>query len=59
VREARKLTEFIFSKGNTMSNQQQGGSNETPKTPTPNETKSAPQQNQGDSKPDAQKPQQK
>jgi hypothetical protein len=42
-----------------MSNQQQGGSNETPKTPTPNETKSAPQQNQGDSKPDAQKPQQK
>lgn len=42
-----------------MSNQQQGGSNEAPKTATPNETKSAPQQNQGDSKPDAQKPQQK
>lgn len=42
-----------------MSNQQQGGSNEAPKTATPNEAKPAPQQNQGDSKPDAQKPQQK
>jgi hypothetical protein len=41
-----------------MSNQQ-GGSNEAPKTATPNETKPAPQQNQSDSKPDAQKPQQK
>lgn len=42
-----------------MSNQQQGGSHETPKTPTPNEAKPAAQQNQGNSKPDAQKPQQK
>jgi hypothetical protein len=32
-----------------MSNQQQG-SNEAPKTPTPSETKSNPQQNQGDGK---------
>jgi hypothetical protein len=42
-----------------MSNQQQGGSSETPKTTTPNEAKPAPQQNQGDAKPDAAKPQQK
>ena len=43
-----------------MSNQQQGGSHEAPKTDTPNEAKPAPQQNQGDSKPDApQQPQQK
>lgn len=42
-----------------MSNQQQSGSNEATKTTTPNEAKPAPQQNQGDSKPDAQKPQQK
>jgi hypothetical protein len=42
-----------------MSNQQQGGSNEAPKTSTPNEAKPAPQQNQGDSKPAEQKPQQK
>jgi hypothetical protein len=42
-----------------MSNQQQGGSHEATKTPTPNEAKPAPQQNQGDGKPDAQKPQQK
>lgn len=42
-----------------MSNQQQGGSNETPKTATPNEAKPAPQQNQGDGKSDSQKPQQK
>jgi hypothetical protein len=37
-------------KGNTMSNQPQQGTNEAPKTPTPNETKPAPQQNQGDGK---------
>jgi hypothetical protein len=42
-----------------MSNQQQGGPNEAPKTPTPNEVKPAPQQSQGDSKPDAPNPQQK
>ncbi|RKE66010.1 hypothetical protein [Pseudorhodoplanes sinuspersici] len=42
-----------------MSNQQQGGSNEAPKTATPNEAKPAPQQNQGDGKPDTAKPQQK
>lgn len=42
-----------------MSNQQQGQSNEAPKTVTPNEAKPAPQQNQGDGKPDAAKPQQK
>lgn len=43
-----------------MSNQQTGGSNEAPKTTTPNEAKPAPQQNQGDGKQDAQKsPQQK
>jgi len=42
-----------------MSTQQQGGSNEAPKTVTPNETKPAPQQNQGDVKSDTPKPQQK
>ncbi len=41
-----------------MSNQQQGGSNEAPKTVTPDEAKPAPQQNQGDGKSDAAKPQQ-
>jgi hypothetical protein len=40
-----------------MSNQQQG-SNEAPKTPTPSETKPTPQQNQGDSKSASEKPQQ-
>jgi hypothetical protein len=40
-----------------MSNQQQG-SNESPKTPTPGETKPTPQQNQGDGKPGSEKPQQ-
>jgi len=37
-----------------MSNQQQG-SNEAPKTPTPSETKPTPQQNQGDGKPGSDK----
>ena len=41
-----------------MTNQQQGNSNETPKTVSPSETKPAPQQNQGDSKQDAVKPEQ-
>jgi hypothetical protein len=38
-----------------MSNQQQG-SNEAPKTPTPSETKPAPQHNQGDGKSGSEKP---
>ena len=38
-----------------MTNQQQG-SNEAPKTPSPSETKPTPQQNQGTGKPDADKP---
>jgi hypothetical protein len=48
-------TFWVFTKGNTMSNQQQG-SNEAPKTPAPSETKPAPQQNQGDDKPGSEKP---
>lgn len=43
-----------FSKGNTMSNQQQG-SNEAPKA-APTETKPAPQQNQGDAKQGSKEP---
>jgi hypothetical protein len=42
-----------------MSNQQQGGPDEAPKTTAPNEAKPAPQQNQGDGKSDESKPQQK
>lgn len=42
-----------------MSNQQQGGPNEAPKTTTPDEAKPAPQQDQGGGKSDAAKPQQK
>jgi hypothetical protein len=38
-----------------MSNQQQG-SNDAPKTPTPTETKPAPQQNQGGSQQGSEKP---
>jgi len=49
----------VFLKGNTMSNQPQQGSNEAPKTRTPNETKPAPQQNQGDDKPVSPKPDQR
>jgi hypothetical protein len=41
-----------------MTNQPQQGSNEAPKTPSPNETKPAPQQNQGDGKQGSASPQQ-
>jgi hypothetical protein len=41
-----------------MTNQQQGNSNETPKTVSPSETKPAPQQNQGSGKPDTSRPEQ-
>jgi hypothetical protein len=50
-----RIFSMFFSKGNTMSNQQQG-SNEAPKTPAPGETKPAPQQNQGDAKQPSEKP---
>lgn len=39
-----------------MTNSQQGGQDEAPKTVAPSETKPAPQQNQGDGKQDANKP---
>ena len=50
---------WAILKGHTMSNtqnNQQGNSNEAPKTVTPDEAKPGAQQNQGDSKPDTDKP---